>query len=106
MTMRVKITIILLAAVSLLSLWCSSERQPPETGPSPAAEQPSVEEPSPPHEIDATVLDRLRNETWKGDLDGLVERRYIRALVLYNRTSFFYDGPQPRGMSYEALREF
>jgi membrane-bound lytic murein transglycosylase MltF len=36
----------------------------------------------------------------------LVERRYIRALVLYNKTSFFYDGPQPRGLSYEALKEF
>jgi len=36
----------------------------------------------------------------------MVERRYIRALVLYNKTGFFYDGPQPRGISYEALIEF
>src|SRR5262249_3920511 len=34
------------------------------------------------------------------------ERRYIRALVLYNKTNFFYDGPQPRGITYEALKEF
>ena len=61
------------------------------------------EEPAP--EIDPTVLDRLRTEKWSGDLDGLIQRRYIRALVLYNKTSFFYDGPQPRGVSYESLKE-
>lgn len=60
----------------------------------------------PPAPIDESVLGRLRNEKWTGDLDGLVERRYIRALVLYNKTNFFYDGPQPRGISYEALKEF
>src|SRR5436190_14220641 len=106
MILRVKITVILFAAFSVLIASCRSDSPPAETAPSPAVEQPSVEEPSPPHEIDATVLDRLRNEIWKGDLDGLVERRYIRALVLYNRTSFFYDGPQPRGAAYEALKEF
>ena len=72
------------------------------------AEQPPVTEiaEEPPPEIDPTVLDRLRTEKWTGDIDGLQERRYIRALVLYSKTGFFYDGPQPRGISYEALKEF
>ncbi|HEY0730447.1 MAG TPA: lytic transglycosylase F [Pyrinomonadaceae bacterium] len=56
--------------------------------------------------IDPSILDRLKNEHWTGDVDGLLERRYIRALVLYNKTNFFYDGPQPRGITYEALKEF
>jgi membrane-bound lytic murein transglycosylase MltF len=56
--------------------------------------------------IDPSILDRLKNEHWTGDIDGLLERRYIRALVLYNKTNFFYDGPQPRGITYEALKEF
>ncbi|PYT01753.1 MAG: lytic transglycosylase F [Acidobacteria bacterium] len=64
-----------------------------------AAEQPA-------EVIDPTLLDRLRNEHWKGDIDGLLERRYIRVLVLYNKTNFFYDGPQPRGVTYEAGKEF
>jgi membrane-bound lytic murein transglycosylase MltF len=34
------------------------------------------------------------------------ERRYIRALVLYNKTNFFFDGAQPRGVTYEMLKEF
>jgi membrane-bound lytic murein transglycosylase MltF len=73
----------------------------------PASEQPdaaSAEEP--PSQVDPSVLDRLRTEKWTGDIDGLLERRYIRALVVYSKTGFFYDGPQPRGISYEALREF
>ena len=59
-----------------------------------------------PAEIDPSVLDRLKNEAWHGDLAGLVQRRYIRVLVSYNKTNFFYDGPQPRGVTYESLREF
>ena len=56
--------------------------------------------------VDPSVLDRLKNEHWTGDIHGMLERRYIRALVLYNKTNFFYDGPQPRGITYEALKEF
>jgi membrane-bound lytic murein transglycosylase MltF len=55
---------------------------------------------------DPSILDRIKNENWNGDIDGMRERRYIRALVLYNKTNFFYDGPQPRGITYEALKEF
>lgn len=56
--------------------------------------------------IDPSLLDRIKNEHWTGDIEGMRERRYIRALVLYNKTNFFYDGPQPRGITYEALKEF
>src|SRR5512140_782324 len=62
----------------------------------PAASQTETASSEEPAEIDPTLIGRLRNEKWKGDLDGLVARRYIRALVLYNKTNFFYDGPQPR----------
>jgi membrane-bound lytic murein transglycosylase MltF len=44
-------------------------------------------------------------ERWTGDLDGMIERRKIRALVVYSKSAFFYDKAQPRGISYEALRE-
>jgi membrane-bound lytic murein transglycosylase MltF len=72
-----------------------------------AASQPAEtakEEPLEP--VDETALERLRTEKWKGDIQGLLERRYIRALVLYNKTNFFYDGPQPRGITYEVLKNF
>ncbi|HRI04256.1 MAG TPA: transporter substrate-binding domain-containing protein [Pyrinomonadaceae bacterium] len=72
----------------------------------PAANQAETVAEQPPAEIDPTIMDRLRTEKWTGDINGMVERRYIRALVLYNKTNFFYDGPQPRGIAYEALKEF
>jgi membrane-bound lytic murein transglycosylase MltF len=44
-------------------------------------------------------------ESWTGDLDGMIGRRKIRALVVYSKSAFFYDKGHPRGISYEALRE-
>jgi membrane-bound lytic murein transglycosylase MltF len=66
----------------------------------PAAAAPAAEAPDP------EVVERIKTERWKGDLSGMVQRRYIRALVFYNKTNFFYDGPQARGITYEALMEF
>jgi membrane-bound lytic murein transglycosylase MltF len=43
---------------------------------------------------------------WTGDLAGMRKRGYIRVLVPYNRTFFFYDGLQPRGFAYELMTEF
>ena len=43
---------------------------------------------------------------WKGDLPELQKRRIIRVLVPHNRTFFFYDGLQPRGLAYEFMTEF
>ncbi len=41
-----------------------------------------------------------------GDLDEMVKRGNIRALVLYSRSSFFYVNGRPQGLNYEALRDF
>jgi membrane-bound lytic murein transglycosylase MltF len=40
-----------------------------------------------------------------GDLDDMVKRGSIRALVLYSRSSFFYVNGRPQGLNYEALRD-
>jgi membrane-bound lytic murein transglycosylase MltF len=45
-------------------------------------------------------------QRWTGDLDGMIKRRNIRALVVYSRSGFFYDNGRPEGISYEALQEF
>ena len=39
------------------------------------------------------------------DLDGMVRRRQVRALVMINPIGFFYSNGQPMGVEYEALRE-
>jgi membrane-bound lytic murein transglycosylase MltF len=42
----------------------------------------------------------------KGDIDEMGRRRVVRALVYFNRSSFFFDNGHPRGMSYDALVDF
>jgi membrane-bound lytic murein transglycosylase MltF len=41
-----------------------------------------------------------------GDLDGMVQRCQIRALVVPSRSGFFYDEGHPRGILFEAFDEF
>ena len=45
-------------------------------------------------------------ERHTGDLDAMVKRGEIRALVLYSRSGFFYLNGRPEGIYYEALRAF
>ncbi|HEY1948010.1 MAG TPA: lytic transglycosylase F [Bryobacteraceae bacterium] len=40
-----------------------------------------------------------------GDLNQMVKRRNIRALVLLNPIGFFYDKGHPKGVMYESLEE-
>jgi membrane-bound lytic murein transglycosylase MltF len=41
---------------------------------------------------------------WFGDLDGMVERRVIRVLVVSGGPQFFYYNGKPRGMTAELLQ--
>ena len=41
-----------------------------------------------------------------GDLDALVARRAIRVAVTFNRTHYFIDKGQERGVTYESLKSF
>ena len=45
-------------------------------------------------------------QPWRGDLDGMVERRMIRALVVYSKTFYFIDRGAPHGTSYDTLTAF
>jgi len=43
---------------------------------------------------------------WKGDFDGMLERRHLRVLVPYSRTLFFNDKGRERGLTAETARAF
>ncbi|MDF0645953.1 MAG: transporter substrate-binding domain-containing protein [Nitrospira sp.] len=43
---------------------------------------------------------------WTGDLDGMIERRVIRALVAPSRTSYWINGARQTGAEYELLKAF
>jgi len=46
------------------------------------------------------------DEAWHGDLDAMLARRTIRALVVHNPMLYFLDGARKRGASYDALKAF
>lgn len=49
---------------------------------------------------------RLVHTVFKGDIDEMAEMRFIRVLIPYSKTFFFFDGAKPRGASYDLSREF
>jgi membrane-bound lytic murein transglycosylase MltF len=86
-----------------LASGCSQHKPAPSkkgevTGPAVPSERPL--EALPPE------LQQRANQVYSGDLDGMVSRRIIRAGVPFNRTFYFIDKGQPRGLSYEYMTLF
>ena len=45
-------------------------------------------------------------EPSKGDLDSMIERRYIRMLVTFSKTNYFLDGPDQHGATFDGAKLF
>ncbi|HQR22289.1 MAG TPA: lytic transglycosylase F [Burkholderiaceae bacterium] len=43
---------------------------------------------------------------WKGDFDGMIERRSVRLLVPYSRTLYYNDKGRERGITADNVRDF
>ena len=101
-----------LAFVLLLGLTaCSKKAEPPastETAKQEAAGAPApqVSSPDEPPAASGSIDFPKAFGRRTGDLDEMTKNRNIRALVILNPISFFYDKGQPRGVMYEALEEF
>jgi membrane-bound lytic murein transglycosylase MltF len=48
----------------------------------------------------------MMDKPFTGDYDAMVKRRAIRVAVTFNRTHYFIDKGQERGITYEALKQF
>jgi membrane-bound lytic murein transglycosylase MltF len=59
-----------------------------------------------PSQSNSTLELPITFERRVGDLNGMVERHQIRALVVPSRSGFFYDKGHPQGITYEAFDEF
>ena len=46
------------------------------------------------------------DKPFTGDFDEMVKRRSIRVGVTFNRTHYFIDKGQERGITYESLKLF
>jgi len=68
--------------------------------PAAASEPASAEEQA----ADATAIQAMQK--WTGDLDGMIERRVIRVLTTYSKTTFFIDRGTQLGLVPDAFRLF
>jgi membrane-bound lytic murein transglycosylase MltF len=65
------------------------------------AQTPAPAKPKTRHELPMQVSPEVL-----GDFDVLKKRRVVRVLVVYNKTNYFIDNGQPRGITYEAFKLF
>ena len=108
-------------AILLLAAACSQEGSPDSLPPADDAlpeqsvetENARSESPDPTAPIDnLPSLQELLPEQfevltrpWLGDLDGMIDRRAIRVLVVSGGPQFFYDRGKPRGITAELLEK-
>ena len=107
--MILRVATILIAVLTAAAMSACSA--PPEQS-TPAAITPPPEDdtPIPPTESPLSALpdelERALDQPFTGDLPELTARRLIRAGVTYNRTHYFIDHGQERGLTYESLKRF
>jgi len=97
---------LLLFTVVALVVACSGqdEGRPPTAEP-PADSAPLPEAPSP-YDVLPPGVRQAMDMAFTGDLDELVKRRAIRVAVTFNRTHYFIDRGQERGLTYEWMKIF
>ena len=59
-----------------------------------------------PYDALPEVVRLVMDKPFTGDFDALVKRRAIRVGVTFNRTHYFIDKGQERGLTYESLKLF
>ena len=53
---------------------------------------------------DLTIDPATMMQPWKGDLDGMIERRLVRVLTVPSKTTYFQDRGRQRGATYDGFR--
>ena len=59
-----------------------------------------------PYDALPDAIQQVLDKPFTGDFDEMVKRRAIRVGVTYNRTHYFIDKGQERGLTYESLKQF
>jgi membrane-bound lytic murein transglycosylase MltF len=100
----------ILGVVALLALAASctgqQEAQPKtETPPATPSDAPIPDTASPFDALPEGVR-LVLDKPFTGDFDEMIKRRAIRVAVTFNRTHYFIDKGQERGITYEALKSF
>ena len=84
---------------------CTGRQQATPAATTAAADLPIPDTASPLDAVPQAVRLSL-DKPFTGDFDEMVKRRAIRVGVTFNRTHYFIDKGQERGLTYEALKLF
>jgi membrane-bound lytic murein transglycosylase MltF len=94
-----------IAALALLVVPSGRPAAQTPPAPKPAAKKPAGGAPASPAQQQQLALSKI-NQKWTGDLDGMIQRRYVRVATTYNKTHYFIDKGVQRGTVYEAMKLF
>ena len=74
--------------------------------PAAAADEAPIPPTASPYDALPPAARELLETPFTGDLDELIKRRAIRVAVTFNRTHYFIDQGQERGLTFEVLKRF
>src|SRR3954466_2341241 len=94
----------LLVAAAAMACSGGKEAAPPATLPS-ATDAPIPPTASPYDALPEVVRNAI-DKPFTDDFDAMVNRRAIRVAVTFNRTHYFIDQGQERGLTYESVKLF
>ena len=96
--------------LALCLLWltaCSGQPSSPAAAPAPpSADEAPIPETASPYDALPEAVRLVMDQPFTGDLDAMVKRRAIRVAVTFNRTHYFIDKGQERGLTFESLKLF
>ena len=84
----------------------TAEAPPENTSPTPAEAEAPVPPTASPYDALPEAVRLAMDKPFTGDFDAMVKRRAIRVGVTFNRTHYFIDKGQERGLTYESLKSF
>jgi len=102
-----EISLLVAALIVTMAVACSGE-QPAATPATstPAADDAAIPATKSPYDALPDAIQQALDKPFTGDFDEMVKRRLIRVGVTYNRTHYFVDKGQERGLTYESLKAF
>ena len=100
-TSGIGVILVVTALVALAACGARDETAPPGRDQPPQPTEVATEVPTPQPVGFAPLV-----EPWKGDLDGMVERRIVRILTVHSPVQYFVDRGRELGITYESGEAF
>jgi membrane-bound lytic murein transglycosylase MltF len=100
---KLAVAVLIVAAATACS---RQEEATPGTVPAPPAADGPIPDTASPYDALPEAARQSIDQPFTDDFDAMVKRRAIRVAVTFNRTHYFIDRGQERGLTYESLKLF